>query len=78
MVAVTHAAPQAAAPHAVGAWLESLAPVYAVADRARFAAAYEMAQARLDAIEGTDGEPLLARAFGTARILAAQRSIRIR
>jgi len=43
MVAVTHAAPQAAAPQAVSAWLESLGPVYTDADRARFAAAYELA-----------------------------------
>jgi GTP pyrophosphokinase len=68
MVAVTHAAPQA-----VGAWLDSLSPVYTDADRARFAAAYEMAQERVADIRGADGEPLVARGLGTAGILAAQR-----
>ena len=55
MVAVTHAAPQAAAPQAVGAWLESLGPVYTDADRARFAAAYELAHATLGDARGADG-----------------------
>ncbi|HEX6138099.1 MAG TPA: bifunctional (p)ppGpp synthetase/guanosine-3',5'-bis(diphosphate) 3'-pyrophosphohydrolase [Casimicrobiaceae bacterium] len=73
MVAVTHAAPHAAAPQAVGAWLESLAPVYTDADRARFAAAYEMARQGAGDLRGSDGEPLLERALGTASILAAQR-----
>jgi GTP pyrophosphokinase len=73
MVAVTHAAPQAAAPQAVGAWLESLGPVYNESDRARFAAAYELARESLGDALGADGEPLLARALGTAGILATQR-----
>ena len=73
MVAVTHAAPQAAAPQAVGAWLESLGPVYTDADRARFAAAYELAHATVGDARGADGESLIARALGTAGILAAQR-----
>jgi GTP pyrophosphokinase len=73
MVAVSHAAPQAAAPQAVGAWLESLGPVYTDADRARFAAAYELAHASLGDALGADREPLIARALGTAGILAAQR-----
>ena len=72
MVAVTHAAPHAA-PQAVGAWLDSLSSIYTQADRDRFAAAYEMAHARLDDARGADGEPLIARALGTAGILAAQR-----
>ena len=72
MVAVTHAAPHAA-PQAVGAWLDSLSSIYTQADRERFAAAYEMAHARLDDARGADGEPLIARALGTAGILAAQR-----
>ncbi|MGE5169945.1 MAG: RelA/SpoT family protein [Rudaea sp.] len=72
MVAVTHAAPHAA-PQAVGAWLESLSAIYTQGDRERFAAAYEMAHARLDDARGADGEPLIARALGTAGILAAQR-----
>ena len=73
MVAVTQAAPQAAAPQAVGAWLDSLAPVYTDADRERFAAAYEMARERVGDARGADGEPLIERALGTAGILAAQR-----
>src|SRR5512135_901872 len=73
MVAVTHAAPQAAAPQAVAAWLSSLAPVYTEADRERFAAAHELARARLGEARGPDGEPLIETALGTATILAAQR-----
>jgi GTP pyrophosphokinase len=73
MVAVTHAAPLAAVPHAVGAWLDSLSDVYGDADRARFAAAYAMAQEALGDAIGAEGEPLVARALGTASILAAQR-----
>ncbi|MGE5669101.1 MAG: RelA/SpoT family protein [Betaproteobacteria bacterium] len=73
MVAVTHAAPQAAAPQAVAAWLSSLAPVYTEADRGRFAAAHELARARLGEARGPDGEPLIETALGTATILAAQR-----
>src|SRR5512135_2794993 len=73
MVAVTHAAPQAAAPQAVAAWLSSLAPVYTEADRERFAAAHELARARLGEARGPDGEPLIETALGTASILAAQR-----
>jgi GTP pyrophosphokinase len=73
MVAVTHAAPQAAAPQAVGAWLESLAAVYTDADRRRFAAAYGTVREMLGDARGADGEPVVARALGTAGILAAQR-----
>jgi GTP pyrophosphokinase len=72
MVAVTQAAPHAAAPQAVRAWLDSLSPVYTDADRERFAAAYQMAQERVGDARGADGEPLIARALGTAGILAAQ------
>ncbi|MGE5089026.1 MAG: HD domain-containing protein, partial [Candidatus Levyibacteriota bacterium] len=73
MVAVTRAAPQAAAPQAVAAWLSSLAPVYTDADRQRFVAAHELARARLGDARGPDGEPLIETALGTATILAAQR-----
>src|SRR5689334_6341836 len=73
MVAVTHAAPQAAAPQAVRAWLDSLADVYTDTDRARFAAAHEIAREALGDAQNADGEPMLARALGTAGILAAQR-----
>ena len=73
MVAVTQAAPQAAAPQAVAAWLASLAPVYTEADRERFAAAHEFARGRFGDARGSDGEPLAETALGTATILAAQR-----
>ncbi len=73
MVAVTHRVPQVAAPQAVAAWLASLAPVYTVEDRARFATAYDMARAHFGDARNADGELLAERAFGTATILAAQR-----
>jgi len=73
MVAVTHAAPQAAAPHAVQAWLDGLSSVYGDADRERFAAAYRMASEAVGELCGGDGEKLIERALGTAGILAAQR-----
>jgi GTP pyrophosphokinase len=73
MVAVTHAAPQAAAPQAVRAWLDSLAKVYTNADCVRFAAAYETARAALRDARNAEGELLLERALGAAGILAAQR-----
>ncbi|HWD35243.1 MAG TPA: HD domain-containing protein, partial [Casimicrobiaceae bacterium] len=73
MVAVTHAAPPAAVPEAVGAWLDSLSDIYSDADRRRFSAAYAMAHDALAEAAGTDGERLVARGLGTATILAAQR-----
>ena len=73
MVAVTHAAPQAAAPHAVQAWLDALSSVYGDTDRERFAAAYRMASEAVGELRGGDGEKLIERALGTAGILAAQR-----
>jgi GTP pyrophosphokinase len=73
MVAVTHAAPPAAVPEAVGAWLDSLSDIYGDADRRRFSAAYAMAHDALAEAAGTDGERLVARGLGTATILAAQR-----
>jgi GTP pyrophosphokinase len=73
MVAVTHAAPQAAAPQAVSAWLDTLAPVYTAADRARFAAAYQTAREAFGDLRHVEGERLIDRALGTAGILAAQR-----
>ena len=68
MVAVTHAAPRA-----LGAWLDSLSSIYGDADRERFLAAYEVAQERVGGAATDDGEPWMARALGTATILAAQR-----
>src|SRR4051812_46639515 len=73
MVAVTHAAPQAAAPQAVSAWLDTLAVVYTDADRSRFASAYETARNAFRDARHAEGERLIDRALGTAGILAAQR-----
>ena len=73
MVAVTHAAPQAAVPQAVDAWLASLASVYTDADRSRFSSAYSVAREAFGDARNADGETLLERALGTAGILAAQR-----
>ena len=72
MVAVTHAAPQAAV-QAVDAWLDSLAAVYTDADRSRFSSAYHMAREAFGDAGNADGERLIERALGTAGILAAQR-----
>ncbi|MFO1323286.1 MAG: bifunctional (p)ppGpp synthetase/guanosine-3',5'-bis(diphosphate) 3'-pyrophosphohydrolase [Burkholderiales bacterium] len=69
MVAVLHAAPQAAAPQAVAAWLETLVPVYSADERASLAAAFEYARTRTGDAAMADGEPALDRALGTATIL---------
>jgi len=69
MVAVTHAAPQAAAPQAVAAWLETLAADYSADERASFATAFEYARAHTGDAAMADGEPALDRALGTATIL---------
>ncbi|MFO1305871.1 MAG: bifunctional (p)ppGpp synthetase/guanosine-3',5'-bis(diphosphate) 3'-pyrophosphohydrolase [Burkholderiales bacterium] len=71
MVAVLHAAPQAAAPQAVAAWLDSLVPEYSDAERASFAEAIEFARARTGDAAMADGESALDRALGTATILAS-------
>ncbi|HTQ00124.1 MAG TPA: bifunctional (p)ppGpp synthetase/guanosine-3',5'-bis(diphosphate) 3'-pyrophosphohydrolase [Casimicrobiaceae bacterium] len=70
MVAVLHAAPQAAAPQAVAAWLASLVPDYSDAERASFAGALDFARARVGDAAMADGESALDRALGTATILA--------
>jgi GTP pyrophosphokinase len=70
MVAVLHAAPQAAAPQAVSAWLASLTSDYSDEERASFAAAVEFARERAQDATMADGEPALDRALGTATILA--------
>jgi GTP pyrophosphokinase len=69
MVAVTHAAPRAAAPQAVAAWLETLSADYSADERASFAAAFEYARAHAGDAAMADGEPALDRALGTATIL---------
>jgi GTP pyrophosphokinase len=70
MVAVLHAAPQAAAPQAVSAWLASLVPDYSDKERASFADAVEFARARTGNAAMADGESALDRALGTATIIA--------
>ena len=70
MVAVLHAAPEAAAPQAVAAWLDSLSPDYAADERASFAAAFDYARALGTDVAMPDGEAVLDRALGTATILA--------
>jgi len=70
MVAVLHAAPEASAPQAVAAWLESLAGAYPADDRDAFAAALAYARERCGTGRGRDGEPLLDRAVSAATILA--------
>src|SRR6516225_4706931 len=71
MVAVLRAAPQAAAPAAVAAWLESLASTYNAQDRERLSRAFAYAHDRSDDAATADGEGALDRAVGTATILAA-------
>ena len=69
MVAVLHTAPKTAAPHAVAAWLATLASDYSSEERASFAAAFEYAQAHTGDAAMVDGEAALDRALGTATIL---------
>ncbi len=71
MVAVLHAAPQTAAPHAVAAWLETLSPDYSAGERASFQAAFDYAREHCADAAMADGEPALDRALGTATILAS-------
>ena len=69
MVAVLHAAPRAAAPEAVPAWLETLAHDYSADERASFAAAFDYARERTGDAAMADGEAALDRALGAATIL---------
>jgi len=71
MVAVLHAAPRAAAPQTVAAWLESLAPTYLPPVRETFARALELARDRCADARLPDGEGVLDRAVGTATIIAS-------
>ena len=73
MVAVLHAAPQAAAPQAVAAWLDSIAAAYGAPVRATLERALALARERCGDGTMQDGEPLVARGLGTASILAAIR-----
>jgi GTP pyrophosphokinase len=70
MVAVLHAAPRAAAPQAVAAWLESLAPRYSAAERATLSSAFDLAHERTADVRMPDGEAALDRAVGAATIVA--------
>ncbi len=70
MVAVLHAAPEAAAPQAVAAWLDSLTQDYGADERTSFAAAFDYARALGTDVAMPDGEAVLDRALGTATILA--------
>ena len=70
MVAVLHAAPEAGAPQAVAAWLETLRGIYPDDDLDTFEVAHVYARERCGATAGRDGEPLIQRALGTATILA--------
>jgi GTP pyrophosphokinase len=71
MVAVLHAAPRAAAPQTVAAWLESLAPTYQPSVRETFATALDLARDRCGDARLPDGEGVLDRAVGTATIIAS-------
>src|SRR5215472_4302958 len=70
MVAVLHAAPEAAAPEALAAWLEHAGAAYSADERAALAAALTFARERYGDLCASDGEPWLDRAFGTAAIVA--------
>jgi GTP pyrophosphokinase len=71
MVAVLHAAPRAAAPQTVAAWLESLAPTYQPSVRETFATALDLARERCRDARLPDGEGVLDRAVGAATIIAS-------
>jgi len=73
MVAVMHAAPQAAAPQAVAAWLDSIVSSYGAPARAALERAIAFARERCGDAAMPDGEPVMARALATASILAAIR-----
>ena len=73
MVAVLHAAPRAAAPEAVAAWLTSLAPTYRPDAREAFKVAYDLAREKCGNARLPDGEGVIDRAVGSATIVAALR-----
>ena len=70
MVAALSAAPEAAAPQAIAAWLDGLRGTYPDVDRDALAAAYAYARERCGDARGRDGEPVQDRASGAAAILA--------
>ena len=71
MVAVPHAAPGSAAPHAVEAWLAGLKPAYPDDAVRGIGVAFDTMRAAVGDAQHEDGEPLVDRALGTASILAA-------
>jgi GTP pyrophosphokinase len=73
MVAVLNKAPPAAAPQAVSAWLDAVAPAYGPDARATLERAIAIARERYADTRMPDGEPAIDRALGTASILAAIR-----
>ena len=73
MVAVLHAAPQAAAQDAVAAWLDSLSGEYSADERDALAAVFEYAREHTGNAVMPEGEPALDRALGTATIIAGLR-----
>ena len=70
MVAVLHAARQAATPEAVAAWLAGLRGNYPEDDLAAIEAAFRYARERGRDLAGADGEALVDRGLATATILA--------
>ena len=72
MVAVLHAAPQATAPHAIAAWVQSLVATYGAQSAASVEGAIAYVRERAGE-DMPDGEPILDRGLGAASILAAIR-----
>src|SRR5438128_4496195 len=70
MVAVLHAAPEAAAPEAIAAWLERTGAAYTTDERRAIAAALDVARPLYGDLCAPDGEPWLDRVLGTAAIVA--------
>src|SRR4030095_9440723 len=68
MVAVLHSAPRIAAPHAVVAWLATLAGDYSSDERASLAAVFDYARTHTGDAAMVCGSPALDRALGTATI----------
>jgi GTP pyrophosphokinase len=73
MVAAVHSAPGEREPQAVSAWLDTLRGTYPADDVASFGAADAYARSRASEALPREGEPAVARAEGTAAILAGLR-----
>jgi GTP pyrophosphokinase len=70
MVALTHAAPNVASSDALAARIAQAALAYSAAERAAIEAAFELARKRYGDAQTSEGEGWLARAAGTAAIVA--------